>query len=73
VKQPEIKYCDPVSEACTLPASLRGSDWKYTHGAKEVTVSFGTKTMSGLSYTARGDELNSYQCISNTANVYVFK
>jgi hypothetical protein len=42
-------------------------------GANEVTVSFGTNTMSGLSYTARGEKLNSYYCISNTANVYVFK
>ena len=66
-------YSDPVAEACTLPASLQGSGWKYTYGANEVTVSFGTNTMSGLSYTARGEVLNSYHCISNTANVYVFK
>jgi hypothetical protein len=47
-----------VLDACTLPASLQGSDWKYTYGANEVTVSFGTSAMSGLSYTARGEVLN---------------
>jgi hypothetical protein len=47
-------------DACTLPASLQGSNWNYTDGANEVTVSFGTNTMSGLSYTARGEKLNSY-------------
>ena len=46
-------YSDPVAEACTLPASLQGSGWNYTYGANEVTVSFGTNTMSGLSYIAR--------------------
>jgi hypothetical protein len=58
-----------IADACTLPASLQGSHWNYTYGANEVTVSFGTNTMSGLSYTARGEKLNSYYCISNTANV----
>jgi len=60
-------------EACQLPSPLQSSSWNYTHTSRELTLTFGTSTMSGFENTFRGEVIKDYDCISNTNNVYVFK
>lgn len=60
-------------EVCQLPSPLQSSSWNYTDNSRELILAFGTSTMSGFKYRFRGEDIESYDCISNTSNVYVFK
>jgi hypothetical protein len=56
--------------ACVLPQYIQSSD---CIDQTSTQLSFGTSSMSGLNINARGSILNTYNCISNTENVLVFK
>ncbi|CAG2247666.1 unnamed protein product [Mytilus edulis] len=63
-----MEYSDAV---CTgLPADLQGSSW--VDDAASNTLTFGTKTLSGFSFTDTGVAFGSFTCVGNVDNVYVF-
>lgn len=61
---------EEVSAQCTLPAEIQNSNWLYQ---STTVVSFGTSNMQGLVFRTRGENLDGFNCISNTSNVYVLK
>lgn len=61
---------EEVSAQCTLPAEIQNSNWLYQ---STTVVSFGTSNMQGIAVNGRGTNLDNFNCISNTGNVYVLK
>jgi hypothetical protein len=61
------------SDGCTIPDILQGANWDYDFDSTTATLQFTSSGMTGLSFMARGDVLNTYACIANTDDVYVFK
>ena len=64
-----IKHLD----GCTIPDILQSANWDYDFDSTTATLYFTSSGMTGLSFTARGEVLNTYTCIANTDDVYVFK
>lgn len=61
------------SDGCTIPAILQSANWNYDFDNRRATLTFTSSGMTGLQYRARGENLNTYNCIANTDEVYVFK
>ena len=61
------------SDGCTIPAILQSASWDYDFDSTTATLQFTSSGMTGLPFTARGEVLNTYDCIANKDDVYVFK
>jgi len=61
------------SDGCTIPEILQSANWDYDFDSTTATLHFTSSGMTGLPFTARGEVLNTYACIANTDDVYVFK
>ena len=64
-----IKHLD----GCTIPDILQSANWDYDFDSTKSTLHFTSSGMTGLQYIARGEVMNTYACIANTDDVYVFK
>jgi hypothetical protein len=61
------------SDGCTIPEILQSANWDYDFDSTTATLHFTSSGMTGFQFTARGEVLNTYACIANTDDVYVFK
>jgi len=56
-----------------IPEILKSASWDYDFDNTTATLNFTSSGMTGLQFRAGVEVLNTYDCIANTNEVYVFK